>query len=60
MPRNWLRPRFEYTPAADENLFEITLAAPRFAHRLVVYTTARTYTMDAALLERSCASACND
>ena len=38
MPRNWLRPRFEYTPAADENLFEITLTVPAFAHRLVIYT----------------------
>jgi len=49
MPRNWLRPRFEYTPAADENLFEITLAAPAFAHKLVIYTTGRSYTIDASL-----------
>jgi hypothetical protein len=47
MPRNWLRPRFEYTPAAGENLFEITLTAPSFAHHLVIYTTARSYTLDA-------------
>jgi hypothetical protein len=49
MPRNWLRPRFEYTPAADENLFEITLTVPSFAHPLVVYTTAKRYTLDATL-----------
>jgi hypothetical protein len=49
MPRNWLRPRFEYTPTADENLFEITLTVPSFAHHLVIYTTARSYTLDASL-----------
>ncbi|HSS38755.1 MAG TPA: hypothetical protein VLT58_08295, partial [Polyangia bacterium] len=49
MPRNWLRPRFEVKPSADENLYEITLAVPSFAHKLAVYTTARTYTLDAAL-----------
>jgi hypothetical protein len=47
MPRNWLRPRFEYTPTADENLFEITLTVPSFTHHLVIYTTARSYTLDA-------------
>ncbi|MES1206306.1 MAG: hypothetical protein ABUS79_10255 [Pseudomonadota bacterium] len=49
MPRNWLRPRFDVTPSADENLFELTLATASFAHKLVVYTTARTYTLDAAI-----------
>lgn len=49
MPRNWLRPRFEYKPAADENLFEITLSVSTFAHALVVYTTAQTYTLDATI-----------
>jgi hypothetical protein len=49
MPRNWLRPRFEYAPAADENLFEITLTVPSFAHPLVIYTSARTYTLDASI-----------
>jgi hypothetical protein len=49
MPRNWLRPRFDYTPAADENLFEITLTVATFAHPLVIYTTARSYTLDAAV-----------
>jgi hypothetical protein len=47
MPRNWLRPLFQYTPAADENLFEITLTVPTFAHQLVIYTTAKSYTLDA-------------
>ena len=37
MPRNWLR-ALPYTPAADENLFEITLTVAGFAHQLVVYT----------------------
>jgi WD40-like Beta Propeller Repeat len=49
MPRNWLRPRFSYTPAADENLFEITLTVMGFAHQLVVYTPARAYTLDPVL-----------
>jgi len=38
MPRNWLRPRFTLTPAAAENLFEIDLAVPGFAHQLRVFT----------------------
>jgi len=38
MPRNWLRPRVELTPAAGENLFEIDLAVPGFAHTLRVFT----------------------
>src|SRR6516164_7942679 len=49
MPRNWLRPQFQYTPAADENLFEIKLTVAAFAHPLVIYTTARSYTLDAAV-----------
>jgi hypothetical protein len=47
MPRNWLRPQFTFTPAADENLFEITLAVTGFVHPLVVYTTSTSYTLDA-------------
>jgi len=38
MPRNWLRPRVELTPTAGENLFEIDLAVPGFAHTLRVFT----------------------
>jgi hypothetical protein len=49
MPRNWLRPRFEIAPAGGENLFEITLAIPGFAHTLRVYTRDRSYALDRAL-----------
>jgi hypothetical protein len=45
MPRNWLRPRFEYRPSADENLFEIRLEVARFATPLRIYTTDRTYAL---------------
>jgi hypothetical protein len=38
MPRNWLRPVFALAPAAGENLFEIALSVPGFAHQLRVYT----------------------
>src|SRR5579863_4452968 len=47
MPRNWLRPLFQYKRAADENLFEITLTVSTFAHQLVIYTTSQSYTLDA-------------
>jgi hypothetical protein len=49
MPRNWLRPRFNYNRAADENLYEIKLTVPSFAHPLVVYTGDPTYTLDATV-----------
>ncbi|HVV52764.1 MAG TPA: hypothetical protein VHO06_24095, partial [Polyangia bacterium] len=49
MPRNWLRPLFQYTRAADENLFEITLTVATFAHPLVIYTTSMSYTLPASL-----------
>jgi hypothetical protein len=48
MPRNWLRPLFQYVRAADENLFQITLSVPTFAHQLVIYTTSQSYTLDAS------------
>jgi hypothetical protein len=38
MPKNWLRPRVDLTPAAGENLFEIDLAVSGFAHTLRVFT----------------------
>jgi hypothetical protein len=38
MPKNWLRPRFEYKRAADENLFEIRLQVARFPTPLRIYT----------------------
>lgn len=49
MPRNWLRPRFSYKPSSGENLFEITLTVQGFAHPLVIYTTALSYTLDATI-----------
>src|SRR6476469_527064 len=38
MPKNWLRPRFDLTPGAGENLFEIDLAVAGFAHPLRIFT----------------------
>jgi len=38
MPKNWLRPRFDLTPAAGENLFEIDLTVSGFAHPLRIFT----------------------
>jgi hypothetical protein len=42
MPMNWLRPRFEFLRAADENLFEIQLTVAGFAHPLLIYTAGET------------------
>ena len=47
MPRNWLRPRIEFVPAGDENLFEILISVTGFAHPLRVYANERAYTIDA-------------
>ena len=49
MPRNWLRPQFQYNRAADENLYEITLSVAAFVHPLTIYTTMSSYTLDAAI-----------
>src|SRR5579871_1059351 len=49
MPRNWLRPRFDVTPAGGENLFEIDLSVSGFAHTLRIFTATPTYTLPAAL-----------
>ena len=49
MPRNWLRPQFQYNRAADENLYEIQLSVPAFSHPLTIYTTLASYTLDAAV-----------
>src|SRR3954469_3842148 len=46
MPRNWLRPRFDYVPSRNENLFEVTVTVPGFAHPLRAYTRDRSYTLD--------------
>jgi hypothetical protein len=47
MPRNWLRPRFELTAAAGENLFEIDLSVAGFAHTLRIFTANPAYALDA-------------
>ena len=52
MPRNWLRPRIDYLPAATENLFEVVWTIPGFAHSLRVYTRDRNYTLDKALWDQ--------
>ena len=49
MPRNWLRPRFEVQAAAGENLFEIDLSVPVFAHTLRIFTANPAYALDAGL-----------
>ena len=52
MPRNWLRPRFDYTAAGGENLFEVTLTVAGFAHPLRVFTAASSYALDGTLWNR--------
>jgi hypothetical protein len=49
MPRNWLRPRFDLTAASGENLFEIDLSVPGFAHTLRIFTANPATALDAAL-----------
>jgi len=50
MPKNWLRPRFEWRRAADENLFEIRLQVARFPTPLRIYTDdPGAYKLDSAL-----------
>lgn len=49
MPRNWLRPRFDYLPTRGENLFEITVTVSGFAHALRAYTRAQSYTLQKEL-----------
>jgi hypothetical protein len=46
MPRNWLRPRFDYAAAAGENLFEIDLTVAGFAHPLRIFTANTSYALD--------------
>jgi hypothetical protein len=46
-PANWLRPRFRFTPANGENLFEIRLQSPTEANDLVAYTTNTTWAIPA-------------
>jgi hypothetical protein len=47
-PNNWLRPRFRFNTAHNENLFEIKLAIPNEVHPLVIYTTQSGYKLDKA------------
>src|SRR5687768_16646161 len=48
-PRNWLRPRFSWLPAGGSNLYELRLDVASQVNDLVVYTTATTWTMPAAM-----------
>lgn len=38
-PSNWLRPRFRWVPAGNENLWEIRVSAENQANTLVAYTS---------------------
>jgi hypothetical protein len=49
LPRNWLRPRFAWTPAGGQNLYELRVHAESQVHDLVVYTSATEWTMPAAM-----------
>src|SRR5207244_3567936 len=57
IPRNWLRPRFQWTAAPGHDLFELRLSVANQARPLVVYTGQPHYTMAydvwAALAEHS-------
>lgn len=48
-PKNWVRPRFAWIPSGSENLFELRLAAQNQDSALLVYTTASSWTMSAAV-----------
>lgn len=52
MPRNWLRPRFDYLPSRGENVFEVTVTVSGFAHPLRAYTRDRSYTLERDLWAR--------
>ncbi len=56
MPRNWLRPRFEWRRAADENLFEIQLVVARFPTPLRIYTDDLTSTSSTRRSGTTCAA----
>jgi mono/diheme cytochrome c family protein len=47
-PRNWLRPRFRFNAANQENLFEIKITVPNEQSPLFIYTRNTTYALDAA------------
>ncbi len=48
-PRNWLRPRFSWIAGTGESLFELRVTIANQINPLVVYTTASTWTMPAAI-----------
>jgi hypothetical protein len=50
-PKNWLRPRFRFAPAAGQNLFEIRLHTDTEQNDLVVYTADTTWTMPKEMWE---------
>jgi hypothetical protein len=47
-PQNWLRPRFTWTAATGQNLFELRLHVQNQIKDLVVYTSATQWTMPLA------------
>ena len=49
MPRNWLRPRFDLQPASGDNLFEVDLSVPGFAHPLRLFSANPSIALDRAL-----------
>jgi hypothetical protein len=48
-PRNWLRPRVEFTPAGGHDLYEIVFRVQELERPLRVYTTEPETTLSAAL-----------
>jgi hypothetical protein len=44
-PRNWVRPRFRWTPVGGQNLFEVRVHVTNQARDLVAYTAASEWTM---------------
>jgi hypothetical protein len=48
-PQNWLRPRFRWTAANGENLFELRLHVANQINDLVVYTANMSWTMPRAM-----------
>ncbi len=49
VPRNWTPLSFEWTPAPDQNVFELRLSVKNQVNDLVVYTSQSSYVIDAAL-----------
>jgi hypothetical protein len=49
MPRNWLRPRFDLQAAPGDNLFEVDLSVPGFAHPLRMFSASPSIALDRML-----------